>query len=103
MIFPAVPADGIWYDKKERCGRAATALQEGKREEQMDRRMEKKMEKKIGFIGCGNMGSAMIGGMTGAGRTGEEKASAMVPADQVMASCASETSARERPERWGLK
>ena len=61
------------------------------------------MEKKIGFIGCGNMGSAMIGGMTGAGRTGEEKASAMVPADQVMASCASETSAREKAGALGIE
>ena len=61
------------------------------------------MEKKIGFIGCGNMGSAMIGGMTGAGRTGEEKASAMVPADQVVASCASETSAREKAGALGIE
>ena len=59
--------------------------------------------KKIGFIGCGNMGSTMIGGMTGAGRAGGEKADAMVAADQVMASCASESSAKKRAEALGIE
>ncbi len=35
------------------------------------------LEKNIGFIGCGNMGSAMIGGIVGSG---------LVPADAVIAS-----------------
>ena len=61
------------------------------------------MKKKIGFIGCGNMGSAMIGGMTGAGRAGGEKADAMVAADQVMASCDSESSAKKRAEALGIE
>lgn len=51
------------------------------------------MDKKIGFIGCGNMGKAMIGGMLSSG---------LVSEDQVMASCRSEASAEKTAAKLGI-
>ncbi len=51
------------------------------------------MDKKIGFIGCGNMGQAMVGGMLTSG---------LVTKDQVMASCRRKESAEELKKRFGI-
>ena len=51
------------------------------------------MEKKIGFIGCGNMGKAMIGGMLAAN---------LVKKEQVMASCKRQESAERTARELGI-
>ena len=51
------------------------------------------MNRNVGFIGCGNMGKAMIGGILAAG---------IVPAERVMASCKSEVSAERTREELGI-
>lgn len=52
------------------------------------------LEETIGFIGCGNMGSAMIGGITGSG---------LVPANHVIASAHSETTLAKIKETYQIE
>lgn len=51
------------------------------------------MDKKIGFIGCGNMGSAMIGGIVAAG---------LLPADHITASARSAETLAKISEKYGI-
>ena len=52
------------------------------------------IEKTIGFIGCGNMARAMIGGMVEAG---------LVKPEQVLASNPSAPAREEAARRWGIR
>lgn len=52
------------------------------------------MEKTIGFIGCGNMAQAMIGGITKVN---------LVPESNIMASDLNETSLKHTAEDYGIK
>lgn len=52
------------------------------------------MNKKIGFIGCGNMGSAMIAGILDSGKCTK---------DMIMASDKSEASREEKGKQFGIK
>ena len=47
----------------------------------------------IGFIGCGNMGSAMIGGIVGSG---------LIPADKVIASARSKDTLDNMKETYKI-
>lgn len=51
------------------------------------------MSKKIGFIGCGNMGSAMVGGILKSG---------IVAKEDIIASCSREESAKRISVRLGI-
>ena len=52
------------------------------------------LEKNIGFIGCGNMGSAMIGGITGSG---------LVPASKVIASAHTSATVEKIKDQFGIR
>ena len=52
------------------------------------------LEKTIGFIGCGNMGSAMIGGITGSG---------LVPASKVIASAHTSATVEKIKDQFGIR
>ena len=52
------------------------------------------LEKTIGFIGCGNMGSAMIGGITGSG---------LVPASKVIASAHTFATVEKIKDQFGIR
>ncbi|MDO4535398.1 MAG: pyrroline-5-carboxylate reductase [Clostridium perfringens] len=52
------------------------------------------MNKKIGFVGCGNMGSAMVGGIIN---------SNLVNAKNIIASCKRESSAKNLAEKFNIK
>lgn len=52
------------------------------------------MNKKIGFIGCGNMGSAMVGGILSSG---------LVDTKSIIASCKRESSAKNLEEKFNIK
>ena len=51
------------------------------------------MNKKIGFVGCGNMGSAMVGGMINSG---------LVVKEDIIASCRTENSAKRLIDKFGI-
>lgn len=52
------------------------------------------MSRKIGFIGCGNMGKAMVAGMLDSGKCS---------ATDIMVSVTSETSAEEKRQKFGVQ
>ncbi len=52
------------------------------------------MNKKIGFVGCGNMGSAMVGGILNSG---------LLDSKDIIASCKRESSARNLKEKFNIK
>lgn len=52
------------------------------------------MNKRIGFVGCGNMGSAMVGGMINSG---------LVARENIIASCRTEGSANRLSDKFGIK
>lgn len=51
------------------------------------------MNRKIGFVGCGNMGSAMVGGMINSG---------LVAKENISASCRTQGSAKRLSEKFGI-
>lgn len=52
------------------------------------------MNKKIGFVGCGNMGSAMVGGILNSG---------LVECENIIVSCKRESSIKNLEEKFNIK